>query len=169
MLSRGTADHSVNVSVLSVYLAMNMGYSHMIILKHLAAGALLHDLGKIEALKIAESDPVEYEKKLLDHPTIGDAMIAKIEGTAPEVRMIVAQHHEFHDGKGYPKGLRGDQIYDLARIVSIANVFDTLVSEGKGPLAERQKAALTQLDGPLASQFNPMKLKKIVKILSLGI
>jgi HD-GYP domain-containing protein (c-di-GMP phosphodiesterase class II) len=83
--------------------------------------------------------------------------------------MIVAQHHEFHDGTGYPNALHGNQIYDLARIVAIANVFDGLVSEGKGPLAERQRHALEQLDGPLAHQFNPMKLKKIVKILSLGI
>jgi putative nucleotidyltransferase with HDIG domain len=168
-LSRGTADHSVNVSVLSVYLAVNMGYSHMIILKHLAAGALLHDIGKIEALRVEESNVAEYEKKLHEHPTLGEAMVSKMENVSREVKMIVAQHHEFHDGTGYPNALHGNQIYDLARIVAIANVFDGLVSEGKGPLAERQRNALTQLDGPMAHQFNPMKLKKIVKILSLGI
>jgi putative nucleotidyltransferase with HDIG domain len=168
-LSRGTADHSVNVSVLSVYLAVNMGYSHMIILKHLAAGALLHDIGKIEALRIEESNIAEYEKKLREHPTLGEAMLSKMDNVSREVKMIVAQHHEFHDGTGYPNALHGNQIYDLARIVAIANVFDGLVSEGKGPLAERQRHALEQLDGPLAHQFNPMKLKKIVKILSLGI
>lgn len=168
-LSRGTADHSVNVSVLSVYLAVNMGYSHMIILKHLAAGALLHDIGKIEALRIEESNVAEYEKKLREHPTLGEAMVSTMEGVSREVKMIVAQHHEFHDGTGYPNALHGNQIYDLARIVAIANTFDGLVSEGKGPLAERQKHALTQLEGPLAHQFNPMKLKKIIKILSLGI
>jgi putative nucleotidyltransferase with HDIG domain len=168
-LSRGTADHSVNVSVLSVYLAVNMGYSHMIILKHLAAGALLHDIGKIEALRVEESNADEYEKKLREHPILGEEMISKMEGVSREVKMIVAQHHEFHDGTGYPNALHGNQIYDLARIVAIANVFDGLVSEGKGPLAERQRNALTQLDGPMAHQFNPMKLKKIVKILSLGI
>ncbi len=168
-LSRGTADHSVNVSVLSVYLAVNMGYSHMFILKHLAAGALLHDIGKIEALRVEESNVTEYEKKLREHPTLGETMVSKMEGVSREVKMIVAQHHEFHDGTGYPNALHGNQIYDLARIVAVANTFDGIVSAGKGPLAERQKHALAQLDGPLAHQFNPMKLKKIVKILSLGI
>ena len=146
-----------------------MGYSHMVILKHLAAGALLHDIGKIEAMRVDESNEKEYQEKLRMHPLLGESMIAKAEGTSREVQMIVAQHHEFHDGSGYPKGLSGNQIYDLAKIVAIANAFDGLVAEGKGPLADRQRHALSQLEGPLSPKFNPMKLSKIIKILSLGL
>lgn len=168
-LSKDSADHSVNVSILSVYLALNLGYSHMVILKHLAAGALLHDIGKIEAFKVDEKDSEKYESVLRDHAALGEALLAKDDSISREVRMIVAQHHEFHDGTGHPKGLKGDQIYDLARIVAIANMFDGLVARGKGPLAERQKHALAELEGPLAGKFHPIKLKKIIKILSLGI
>ncbi len=168
-LSRGTADHSVNVSVLSVYLALNMGYSHMIILKHLGAGALLHDIGKIDALKIEEGHQKEYDEKIRQHPLIGEAMLAGSDTITREMRLIIAQHHECHDGSGYPKKLHGDQIYDLAKIVSIANTFDGLVSGAIGSLAERQQYALAQLKGPLAPKFQPMKLQKAIKILGLGI
>jgi len=168
-LSRGTADHSVNVSTLSVYLALNMGYSHMVILKHLAAGALLHDIGKIEALKMGETSPELYEEKLKLHPALGDEMLAKLGEASREARIIVMQHHECHDGSGYPAGLTGNKIYDLAKIVSMANVFDELVADGKGPLGDRQKHALAQLEGPLSAKFHPTKLKKVIKILSLGV
>ena len=83
--------------------------------------------------------------------------------------MIVAQHHECHDGSGFPKKLRGSAIYDLARIVSIANVFDELVGDGQGTLIERQKVAIRQLDEFLYKKFDPQKLEKTLKILRMGI
>jgi HD-GYP domain-containing protein (c-di-GMP phosphodiesterase class II) len=85
------------------------------------------------------------------------------------VKMIVAQHHEAYDGTGFPKKLRGGVIYDLARIVSIANVFDELVADGQGNLVERQRAAVKQLDGTMYKKFDPQKLEKALKILKLGI
>lgn len=167
--SRGTVDHSVNVSVLSVYLAMNMGYSHVLILRHLACGALLHDLGKGKIEISDGEDPEAAEYKMRSHPELGFQILNEDESISKEVKMIVMQHHECHDGSGYPKGLRGKEIYDLAKIVSIANVFDSLVSEMKGPLDQRQKQALEQLSGPMAHQFDPSKLQKTIKILSLGV
>lgn len=167
--SRGTVDHSVNVSVLSVYLAMNMGYSHVLILRHLAAGALLHDIGK-SRVEIGDNDSTdEIERKLRAHPHLAAELLAADQTMSKEVKMIVAQHHECHDGSGYPKGLRGKEIYDLAKIVGIANLFDGLVANHRGSLAERQKYAIAQLEGPLAPKFDPSKLQKALKILSLGI
>jgi HD-GYP domain-containing protein (c-di-GMP phosphodiesterase class II) len=83
--------------------------------------------------------------------------------------MIVAQHHEYDDGTGYPKKLRGKGIYDLARIVCIANVFDELVGEGSGTLVERQRSAIQQLDKILFKKFDPEKLSKAIKIFKLGV
>lgn len=167
--SRGTVDHSVNVSIVSVYLAMQMGYSHAIILQHVGMGGLLHDIGKTR-IPIEDSDsPDALAAKMKDHPTFGARMLDSQQKVPNEVRMIVEQHHECHDGTGYPKKMRGNQIYDLARIVSIANVFDELVADGKGSLAERQRAAVTQLDQVLYRKFDPQKLEKSLKILKLGI
>jgi len=167
--SRGTVDHSVNVSVLSVYLAMQMGYSHSLILQHVGAGGLLHDIGK-PMIQIGDDEkPEVITAKMKEHPSVGLRVIESQQRVPNEVKMIIAQHHECYDGSGYPKKLRGSAIYDLARIVSIANIFDSLVGDAKGTLAERQRHAINQLDQVLYKKFDPQKLEKALKILKLGI
>lgn len=167
--SKGTVDHSVNVATLSVYLAMQMGYSHTIILQHVCAGALLHDIGK-RKIDILDSDsPQIAEAKMREHATMGVRILETIESVPNEVKLIVAQHHELHDGSGYPKKLRGSNIYDLARIVSIANIFDELVGDAKGSLLDRQKAALVELDQKYFNKVEPDKHDKALRILKLGI
>jgi putative nucleotidyltransferase with HDIG domain len=167
--SRGTVDHSVNVSALAIYLAMQMGYSHALILQHVGAGGLLHDIGKAR-VKIADDDePAAVAEKMKDHPAQGAKWLDAQPKVPNEVKMIVAQHHEHHDGSGYPKKLRGSAIYDLARIVAIANTFDEEVGDAKGPLLDRQRFALQQLDQVHYKRFDPQKLDKALKILRLGV
>lgn len=167
--SQGTVDHSVNVSVLATYLAMQMGYSHRLILQHVGMGALLHDIGK-SLIEITDDDsPAEAALKMRAHPTVGLKMLEAQPSVPKEVKLIVEQHHEAHDGSGYPKGLRGNAIYDLARIVGISNRFDGLVADGKGTLVERQRKAIYQLDQIHYRQFDPVKLDKALKILRLGV
>ncbi|HLD99788.1 MAG TPA: HD domain-containing phosphohydrolase [Bdellovibrionota bacterium] len=167
--SQGTVDHSLNVSILATYLAMQMGYSHALILQHVGAGGLLHDIGKMRVRLLDNDDEKTIEKKMRDHPTIGLRLLESQQKVPNEVKMIIAQHHEAHDGSGYPKGLRGNNVYDLTRIVSIANTFDGLVANGKGKLLDRQKAAITTLDQELFRKFDPQKLEKALKILKLGV
>ncbi|MGK5084740.1 HD domain-containing phosphohydrolase [Bdellovibrionota bacterium FG-1] len=167
--SRTVVDHSVNVSVLSTYLAMQMGYSHKIILQHIGMGGLLHDIGKTK-IKIDDvDDQVGADEKMKAHPELGLKIFENDPKIPNEVKMIIGQHHEGYDGTGYPKGLRGSQTYDLARIVAIANVFDGLVANGKGPMIERQKNAIHQLDQVDYRKFDPQKLEKILKILKMGV
>ncbi len=167
--ARGTVDHSVNVSVLSVYLAHNMGYTHQLILNHIGTGALLHDIGKTK-VPLNEKDTLEEaEEKMLQHAELGVKMLEAMPGVPSEVKMIVGQHHELFDGSGYPKKLRGAAIYDLARIVGLANVFDRMVAEEVGPLPDRQKNAVKKLDQVLHRKFEPQKLEKAVKILKMGV
>lgn len=167
--SRGTVDHSVNVSVLGVYLAMQMGYSHTLILQHVGMGGLLHDIGKTQIDIKDNDDATVIDTKIRSHPEAGIKLIEQQQKVPNEVKMIIAQHHECYDGTGFPKKMRGGNIYDLARIVSIANIFDELVGDGRGTLVERQRAAMTKLDGPMASKFDPQKLEKALKILRLGV
>ena len=167
--SRGTVDHSVNVSILAVYLGQQMGYSSAVILQHIGMGALLHDIGK-PLVKIDDTDDKEtIELKMVEHVKLGAEFINKEDKAPNEVKMIVAQHHEFYDGTGYPKQLRSNRIYDLARIVTIANEFDGLVADGQGTLVERQRAAITHMDQVMFKKFDPMKLEKAIKILKLGV
>jgi putative nucleotidyltransferase with HDIG domain len=167
--SRGVADHSVNVSVLSVYLAMQMGYSHTLILQHVGAGGLLHDIGK-RKITVLDGDSADaIAAKMKEHPTLGARLLEGMERVPNEVKMIVAQHHEYQDGTGYPKKLRGSAIYDLARIVGIANTFDELVSDGQGTLVARQRNAIVQLDQVYGHKFDAEKLDKAIRILKLGV
>jgi putative nucleotidyltransferase with HDIG domain len=167
--SRGTVDHSVNVSVLSAYLALQMGYSHQLILQHITMGGLLHDVGKTQVDIKPDDDATVIDQKIRAHPEAGLQFIESQPKVPNEVKMIVAQHHECYDGSGFPKKMRGGNIYDLARIVSIANVFDELVGDGRGTLVERQKSAIKKLDSELAHRFDPQKLEKALKILKMGV
>lgn len=167
--SRGTVDHSVNVSILSVYLAMQMGYSHQLILQHVGMGGLLHDIGKPK-VAIDDGDPPELiSTKMRDHSVLGSGILEAQPKVPNEVKMIIAQHHECFDGSGYPKKLRGNAIYDLARIVAIANQFDELVGDGNGSLLERQREAIKQLDEVYFRRFDPQKLDKTLRILKMGV
>jgi putative nucleotidyltransferase with HDIG domain len=168
--SPGTVGHSINVSILSIYLAMQMGYAHKAILHNLALGGILHDIGKPKILLHDQDTPEVIEKKMTEHPTMGLRILESQKVAVPsEIKMIVAQHHECYDGSGYPKKLRGSNIYDLTRIVAIANTFDNIVADGKGPLAERQQHAILHLEQLHYNKFDPEKLEKSVRILKLGV
>ena len=165
---KGTVDHAVNVSVLSVFLGLRMGYSHQIILENLAIGGLFHDVGKImiepkgEGMTVTEEDEATMQK----HPLLGQNMLEKVREVQNEVLMIVAQHHEFLDGTGYPAKLRGLAIYDLARLVAVANLYDELISKSELPtFKERAVEALDRLENDYEGKLDPKKLEKVLKIL----
>lgn len=168
-LPKDMIDHSVNVSVLSVYLAMHMGISNALSLSHIGAGALFHDIGKLKVRIKDEDTTSDYEEKMKAHPELGFALLGEVEGIAEEVKSIVMQHHEFHDGSGFPGHLKANQIHEWAKIVSLANLFDDLVASSKGDLQARQKAAISQLDQVLCNKFDPLKLDKALKTLKLGL
>ncbi|MEW6056538.1 MAG: HD domain-containing phosphohydrolase [Bdellovibrionota bacterium] len=166
--SKGCVDHSVNVSMLCVFLGLKMGYSHQLILENLALGGLFHDLGKTEVSPNADDSPMtgEDDPAMREHPKLGAELIEKRKEFNNEVRMIIAQHHEYLDGTGYPAGLKGLAVYDLARLVGIANVYDNLISESQAPtMKERVSEALDRLESDFEGKFDPKKLEKVIKIL----
>ncbi len=169
--SSNVAHHSTNVSVLSSYLALQMGYSNLPILQNVAMGGLFHDIGKTKVELDPLDTPESSEKKMEEHPLLGVEILQSAFKNVPqEVLLIVAQHHECHDGSGYPKKMRGNSIYDLAKIVSIANTFDGLVAESSGSLQERQKKAVRQLAEVLFfNKFEADKHEKAIRILDLGV
>jgi putative nucleotidyltransferase with HDIG domain len=125
---------------------------------------LLHDIGK-EALPdhllVGRSPLHPQERRLLErHPADGARLLLRVEGLG-EVATAVLAHHERIDGQGYPDGLAGDDIPIAARILSIAEVYDVLTSEGsyRQPLSaaeaedELRRVAGAQLDGRLVWLF----------------
>jgi putative nucleotidyltransferase with HDIG domain len=125
---------------------------------------LLHDIGK-EALPdhllLGRADLHEGERRLIErHPADGARLLLRVEGLG-QVATAVLAHHERVDGRGYPDGLAGDDIPMAARILAVAEVYDTLTAPDsyRIPMSaaqaedELRRVAGTQLDGRLVFLF----------------
>lgn len=127
-----TFAHSVNVCILSLLIGCSVGYDQIKI-RNLGIGALLHDLGKINIpTNIANKNPslnIEEYKKLKSHCQRGFELIRVQKDFSIFCAHVALQHHERYDGRGYPQGLKGEDVIDLARIVGIADIYDILSSD----------------------------------------
>lgn len=129
-----TYTHSVNVGILSIYLAKRLYHNtrdHN--LHELGAGFFLHDLGKIRVAPEILNKPARLTetemKHMRIHPFQSFKILEETNNLSKECRVICMQHHEREDGHGYPRRLKGNDIHDYARICSIADVFDALTAE----------------------------------------
>jgi putative nucleotidyltransferase with HDIG domain len=125
---------------------------------------LLHDIGKIRLdLSILTNDgkaTPEQWRQIRRHPELGVEVLRPIT-VWEDVLPIILAHHERWDGKGYPRGLAGDEIPRGARIVAVAEVFDAISRPGPHvpertidqALAEIQRCAGTQFDPEIAQLF----------------
>src|SRR5260221_6733442 len=125
-----TARHSAAVARYSRAIAQRAGYSRREEeLVHIAA--LLHDIGKfILPDRILKANvPLTDEDWMLirRHPQQGARVVSSLDGYGPVAEIILA-HHERIDGKGYPRGLEGDSIPELARIISVADTYDVMTA-----------------------------------------
>lgn len=125
-----TARHSAAVARYSRAIAQRAGYSRsQEELVHIAA--LLHDIGKfILPDRILKANvPLTDEDWMLirRHPQQGARVVSSLDGYGPVAEIILA-HHERIDGKGYPRGLEGDEIPELARIISVADTYDVMTA-----------------------------------------
>jgi putative nucleotidyltransferase with HDIG domain len=125
-----TAGHSDRVSVLSVAIAraLSLGCDDIEVIR---LGALLHDIGKIGVpdsvlMKPGPLTAAEYDA-IKQHPVLGARILRSVPFLARHIP-IVELHHERPDGRGYPHGLRGDDIPLAARVVHVADAYDAMTS-----------------------------------------
>ncbi len=137
--------HAVATSVFSIYLAKALGRFNSEDVEQIGLGAFLHDIGKVQLSEAitgrAEHLLTETQRKLLmTHPKIGLDIVSSIPGASGRVRAIVYQHHEQPNGMGYPNGLQGEAIALEARIVRIADAFNSWISRrlGRDPLTPEE-------------------------------
>ena len=161
-----TAIHSRRVAQVARALGETLGLGGEE-LQAVEEGALLHDIGKIglpDALLSKPSPLTPDEWQLISqHPLVGAQLIERND-LSPGVATIVRQHHERFDGKGYPHGLRGQEITLAARIVAVADAYETIRTGRSYRPGCTHGDTLAELDRHAGSQFDRMVLEALVKI-----
>lgn len=122
--------HSVNVAMISVMMAADLGYDNEK-LECIALGGLLHDVGKL----LIPTSIIQKDSSLDDmqmtlmrkHSELGVSLMADC-GLNDDCVAMILQHHERLDGSGYPFGLKSDSIHPYAKIAMIADVLDAITS-----------------------------------------
>ena len=152
-----TGEHNARVTLYALALAKAVELEEAL-MQGLILGALLHDVGKIgipdQILHKSERLSAEEQETMRQHVAHGVRIIS---GSAwlHQAREVIEFHHEKYDGSGYLKGLRGNEIPEVARIFAIADVFDALVSSRpyKPPLSvsEARQMILNDAD----THFDP--------------
>jgi HD-GYP domain-containing protein (c-di-GMP phosphodiesterase class II) len=153
-----TKQHSASVSGYAMSIAKENGCSQEEITK-LDISGNLHDIGKIGIpdsilLKPGRLTDEEYEI-IKKHPVIGSNIIGHL-GMWTEEQDIIRHHHEKFDGTGYPDQLKGEEIPLLARILSVADVYDALITDRSYRRRMSNKAAVDIIKENSGSQFDPV-------------
>lgn len=153
-----THGHSERVVTFSLRLGHELGLDKHA-MRDLELGALLHDIGKIgvpDAVlrKPAKLNAEEWEKMRL-HPMHGQKILRNIKFLEGAAR-VVSQHHEQWDGSGYPIGLRGEDIDIGARIFSVVDAFDAMISDRVYRKGRPYEEALAELIRCSGQQFDPL-------------
>ena len=132
--SRWTERHSERVAELAVNIAKRIGLDERLQMQLRRAG-LVHDIGKLRipgALLDKPGELTDAESRTIQsHTVLGAEMLLSIPAVR-DVMPLVQQHHELLDGTGYPNGLRAEKISPAVRILTVADVYDALVSDRPG-------------------------------------
>lgn len=158
--------HSFLVSFFSTIICKNISWVGTKSLNTLALGALFHDIGVLQLpAEIRERDYelLTPEEKVLykTHPVLGSEAMKSIPGMNSGVLLIIEQHQELVNGTGYPRGITGNNIYPLAKVVALADKFAYYVKEyGEAPKSAL-KGFVTNTDNLL--HYDSELIKNLIK------
>lgn len=151
-----TRGHSDRVSYFSYMLSKAMKKDDSFCERVRIAG-LFHDVGKLgipdEILMSDRRLTFEEFEVIKKHPQKSSSILSVVE-YFKEISPIILQHHERIDGTGYPKGIKGDEICEEARIVAIADAFDAMISTRRYSGAKTIEQAIEQLEINKGTQFD---------------
>jgi HD-GYP domain-containing protein (c-di-GMP phosphodiesterase class II) len=160
-------EHLRSVSSLSLRIGREISLPEEQI-EALANGALLHDVGKIgipdrilqKTVRLTEEEYTVIKQ----HPALGVGILTPVKEMESALP-VVKHHHERYDGRGYPDGLEGEDIPLIARIVSVADAFDSMIRARPYGYGVSQEAALEEIRENSGTQFDPRIVSVLLDVL----
>jgi diguanylate cyclase (GGDEF)-like protein/putative nucleotidyltransferase with HDIG domain len=152
-----TGGHTERVSDFAQMIAIQLGFDASQ-LEAVRVGAVIHDIGKIgvpDDVLLKKGKLEEQERDTMrEHPVIASYILADLE-LPPIVKQMARSHHERFDGSGYPDGLQGEEIPLAARILSVADALDAMISDRPYRKALPVQLALEEIRTESGRQFCP--------------
>jgi len=165
-----TYSHSINVSALSVVFGEYLGLERNE-LTRLGVAGMMHDLGKTAVperiiTKRARLSNKEFEE-IKRHPDYGYGILKKQKNIPQDIMDAVRDHHEKFNGSGYPRHISKEQTSPMARIISLADVYDALTSDRSYKDAILPNKALAVMYGMRGQDFDPVEVQSFIKCLGI--
>jgi HD-GYP domain-containing protein (c-di-GMP phosphodiesterase class II) len=164
------ARKSVNVCILACALGWHLGLSTAELFA-LGLGALLHDIGiiRIPDNILSKVDPLTQEERTAveKHVEYGLALLIAAPDIPKQILKMVYHHHERFDGKGYPKGLKGDENGLLVQIVSLSSVYEALTRDRADRKSLTPESALQFIYQSGDTLFDPALVERFIELLGI--
>jgi HD-GYP domain-containing protein (c-di-GMP phosphodiesterase class II) len=168
--SKNFAKSAINAGLLSVTVGMALNRPRHKLFQ-LCSGAILHDVGMQrvpqDLIKLNRDLDPQEAKTLKTHPIYSYRIVNKELQLSEEIAQIVLQHHERWDGEGYPQGRKGTEILFEARIVSIADAFEAMVSERPWRNSMIGYEAMRSILSDNQRRFDPEIVKVFIRAMGL--
>lgn len=158
-----TYNHCVNVAAYAISFAKRIFGNDRRMLLAAGLGGLLHDIGKRSLPwqtinKPGALSPEEWHA-VRRHPELGASALDDVDEISHDAKLVVLEHHEAFNGSGYPRGLSGEAISILARVVTIADVFDALTTNRSYHRAVGPADAMAKMFAMQPGKFDPELFK----------
>ncbi|SDI03688.1 HD domain-containing protein [Sinosporangium album] len=162
-----TRGHCTRVSLASTMIAQEIGMRSER-LRAIRYAGMLHDVGKLGVpTKVLQKEGKLTEEEFAAiqlHPMRGLEIVRGID-FLDEAFAGIMHHHERHDGKGYPMGLAADEIPEFARVIAVADAFDSMTSDRSYRKAKPIETALAELRKGAGTQFDPLMVSAFIKVI----
>ena len=164
-----TGEHSRSVVLLAHQVGERIGLDDRT-LREIEFGALLHDVGKMSVPSEIINKPsalTDAEWDVMKRHTLeGEEMLDRIGGVLGEVGEVVRSHHERYDGKGYPDGLRGEEIPIASRVITACDSFNAMTTDRPYRVAMTVPEAIGELHDNAGTQFDPAVVDALIEVVA---
>jgi putative nucleotidyltransferase with HDIG domain len=162
--------HSLNVAMLCMLMAKELGWSREEV-ETIGIGGLFHDIGKLKVPSniINKRVPLTTpeENFIKQHPLMSINFLKLADSFPDEAKPLIANHHEFLDGSGYPQGLKADKLDKLSQLIAVVNEYDNLSNGTNQTKGKPPSIALGLLYKNYKNKLNTEYISMLIKMLGI--